>query len=250
MNRRMFVFGGTLFGLTTIGMPALAQTHDRVERQVAAVLTFLETRRANEGPKPSLKDVADRLGNGLNAVERRIAAFELVRRLPYRLARFNPQAPDEIFLMGQGDCRHKSVALRRLLQAWGEKARPVQVPFDWKDLPIPARVLSPLSETRSFHDAIELEVDGTFVLVDATWDPALRQAGFPLQPAWDGRSPTLPVTPTATTVIRPGSYKTIAELYERYRIGWPQREKTLAFNRAFNAWTDELRRNAGGKTKG
>jgi len=45
-------------------------------------------------------------------------------------------------------------------------------------------------------------------------------------------------------------YKAVAGLYQRCRIRWLQRENTLVFNRAFNAWAYELRRNDIGKTKG
>jgi len=84
-------------------------------------------------------------------------------------------------------------------------------------------------------------VDGVSIIVDPTWDPALAAAGFPILPAWDGVSPTAPVTNGSLTVIRPGDVPNGANLYEHFGIRWPVRERTLAFNRAFNAWTDTFR---------
>lgn len=210
--------------------------------RAAAARAFLDDWRGRGGGIPaSAEEVAGILGRGLSPVEQRIAAFDLVRRFPYRLSRWDPSQPDGLFALGAGDCRHKAAALRRLFRIWGYPAEPVQVVFDWRDLPIPESILALLGETRSFHDSVEVGLDGRSVIVEATWDPFLGTQGFPVLSAWDGRGATLQVTKAVTEVIRPGTYASSGEVFKRYGIAWPNRKKTLAFNRALNAWLDGLR---------
>lgn len=98
-----------------------------------------------------------------------------------------------------------------------------------------------LTDTRGFHDTVELTLDGQRIIVDPTWDPALAAAGFPVMPAWDGVSSTAPVTIGQLTAIRPGDVPEGVSLYDHFGLRWPVREQTLAFNRAFNAWSDTFR---------
>lgn len=102
-------------------------------------------------------------------------------------------------------------------------------------------MLAPLAETRGFHDTVEVRINGKMTLVDPTWDPVLAKAGFPFLANWDGIESTPAITPRANGVIRQGDFKAGTDLYAHFGIRWPERARTLAFNRAFNAWTDELR---------
>ncbi len=231
---------GLLFSVRCVAAQEAIQL--AVLDRAAATRSFLDDRRRREDAIPtSAEEVAEILGRGLSPVEQRIMAFELVRGFPYRLSRWDPSQPDGLFALGAGDCRHKAAALRRLFRIWGYPAQPVQVVFDWRDLPIPDSILALLGETRSFHQSVEVGLDGRSIIVDATWDPFLGTQGFPVLSAWDGRGATLQLTKAATEVIRPSAYASFGELFQRYGIAWPSREKTLAFNRALNAWLDGLR---------
>ncbi len=238
MNRRIVLFGALASAIASRGgrvqaAPVIvAQRVKRVEDKIAS-------RRAGNAAVPG-KWVAAALGEGLSPREQRIAAFRLVQNVPYKLTAWKGD-PNSLFTLGRGDCRHKSAALRLLLRTWQFEARAVQVPFDWADLPIPSGVLSPLLETRGIHDSVEVKINNRFVLVDATWDPALAVAGFPVLANWDGSQPTLPITKNASVIVSPGDLKAGTNLYEYFGIKWPQRDRTLAFNRAFNAWTDDVR---------
>ena len=44
----------------------------------------------------------------------------------------------------------------------------------------------------STHLCCEACLNGTWKIIDATWDPALRQAGFSVNDPWDGMSETIP----------------------------------------------------------
>jgi hypothetical protein len=186
--------------------------------------------------------LAEELSRGISSRDSRIAAFHLVQRVPYKLTKWEGD-PDSLFVLGRGDCRHKSAATRRLMRLLGYPVDAVKVPFDWADLPIPERVLARLSETRGIHDAVEVIIDGQRRLVDPTWDPALGAISFPTIPLWDGVSSTPLITSRATIIVRTGDLPQGRNLYDHFNISWPVREKTLAFNKAFNEWSDSLRVN-------
>ncbi len=240
MNRRMFLIGT---GVAAFAPPAYAvaqnQTPDPLETIVAELERELSTLRAAGKPIPSGR-ITSGLETGLTDRDRRVAAFRIIQNIPYRLTAWTGD-PDSLFANGRGDCRHKSAALLRLMRAWKFDARPIQLVFDWADLPIPKAVLAPLAETRGFHDTVEVRINGKMTLVDPTWDPVLGKAGFPFLANWDGIQPTPAITPRANVAIRQGDFKAGTDLYAQFGIRWPQRSRTLAFNRAFNAWTDELR---------
>lgn len=176
----------------------------------------------------------------LDEIGQRIAAFELVRRIPYRLTRWTGD-PDSLFNTQKGDCRHKAAAARRLFEKLGFQARQVMVVFDWANLPIPSRILQILPDTKSFHDSVEVRLGGKWMIVDPTWDPGLKAAGFPIMEKWDGVSPTLEVTTAQNPVVRFDELGKNVDLYAYFKIARPQRKRTLEFNRAFNGWLEEVR---------
>lgn len=239
MNRRMFLIGAGATALAPGRAVAQDQASQALDARIADVERALKAQRA-EGKTPSCKWIAEQLQVGLTARDQRIAAFKIVQGVPYKLTAWTGN-PDSLFAIDRGDCRHKSAALLQLMRAWKIDARPVQVPFDWADLPIPKSVLQPLAETRGLHDTVEVSVDGKMILVDATWDLVLGNAGFPVLANWNGVEPTPAITPRAKVIIRQGDIKAGTDLYAYFGFRWPERKRTIAFNRAFNAWTDELR---------
>lgn len=246
MNRRTFLFSSALAVLASARAEAAEQPKQTLDKLIADLQSEMTTRRA-QGSSIAANWIAKRLQTDLTGSDRRIAAFYIIRNVPYKLTAWTGD-PNSLFALDRGDCRHKSAALITLMRACKFDARPVQVPFDWADLPIPKSVLEPLAETRGIHDTVEVKVDGTWILVDPTWDPALAKAGFPVLANWNGLEPTLPITPRATIIVRRGDLKAGTDLFAHFGIKWPERERTLAFNRAFNAWTDALR--AQGKAVG
>jgi hypothetical protein len=147
-----------------------------------------------------------------------------------------------LFRQGYGDCRHKAVAAETLLVAGGVNAKQKLVRFDWADLPIPSEILRMLPQTQGFHDTVVFELKGKELLFDATWDIALRGAGFPVMPSWDGNSQTWAVTGSKASGMesvqmpQPGQ-----DIYSANQMSWPQREKTMAFNQALNSWLEGIR---------
>ena len=202
MNRRQFLIAASGVALH----PSLSSAQEGNAQMRAARIVAVERAidmRSSQGKLVSAEWVADQIGNDMTARDRRIAGFELVRNVPYRLTTWTGN-PDSLFALGRGDCRHKSAAMLRLMRVWKFQARPVQVLFDWADLPIPSSVTRVLGETRGVHDTIEVEIDGIMMLVDPTWSPEFRAVGFPVETRWDGNRPTLGITPKADKVVRPG----------------------------------------------
>ncbi|HIF7612273.1 TPA: Tat pathway signal sequence [Klebsiella pneumoniae] len=186
--------------------------------------------------------VLQSLGLKPGSTELRRAIFELVRRIPYQLGAWNGESMS-LFQQGFGDCRHKAAAAERLLTDGGITAKRKLVRFDWADLPVPADILAILPQTQGFHDTVAFELQGKTYLFDATWDMALRGAGFPVMPSWDGNSDTWPVTSrmsTQQTVLMPQPGQ---DIYSTNQMNWPQREKTMAFNQALNNWLEVIRAN-------
>ena len=51
------------------------------------------------------------------------------------------------------------------------------------------------------HIALKAYINGTWVLLDATWDPPLKKVGFPVNENWDGISDMLNAVPLLEEVI-------------------------------------------------
>lgn len=239
MDRRKILALGAasaLAGFAALGRPAMAQTD--FSTIVLDTEAAMLARRQN-GQAISAEWLIERI-SPLDDRLRRIAVFELVRRVPYKLSSWSGD-PNSLFDGWRGDCRHKEAACRRLLTLLGVRAVHIQILFNWADLPIPRNILTPLTDTRGFHDTVEMTVDGVAVIVDPTWDPPLAAAGFPLLPAWDGVSATAPITNGDLTIIRPGVIPNGVSPYDHFGVRWPVRERTLEFNRAFNDWSDTFR---------
>lgn len=238
----MFTRRGIIFS-TLLPLISVLGPHSPLAAAPIDVVIAMEGQIAarREGGKPITATwLARGLKGNLDPIGQRVAVFELVRRVSYRLTAWTGD-PDSLFNADKGDCRHKAAAGRRLLNELGFQARQVVVVFDWANLPIPPNILNLLTDTKSFHDSVEVRLDDRWVIMDPTWDPALRAAGFPIMASWDGIGPTLEVTAAKNPVVRFEDIPKNVDLYEYFQIGRPQRKRTQLFNRAFNAWLDQVR---------
>ncbi|AUU99593.1 hypothetical protein PUATCC27989T_05213 [Phytobacter ursingii] len=195
----------------------------------------------NSGGIITVESIVQTLSLPPGTSEFRRAIFELVRRVPYKLGPWDGDTMG-LFQQGFGDCRHKASAAEALLVAGGIQAKKKLIKFDWASLPIPPAILGILPQTQGFHDTVFFHLKNREMLFDATWDLALRGAGFPVMPSWDGKTSTWGVTSsqinTLQAVVLPSPGE---DIYSANKMSWPQREKTMEFNQAINAWFDELR---------
>lgn len=193
----------------------------------------------------SPKAIAGNLTEGMEEGPARIKVFEFVRDFPYAITSYDP-AREGIGLYDyeHGDCRHKRDALFALFTSLGLEVRKVAVPFDWKDLPIPEKILKirRVSGTKAFHSGMEIKLGGKWVYVDPTWDIGLKGAGFPINENWNGKSPTKDATFGQCQKIPHEEYGTMEDLYTRFKVPHPVKSENEAFVRALNEWMAKQRK--------
>jgi hypothetical protein len=134
--------------------------------------------------------------DGLDMHQGMISIFEHIRDIPYSLAApiHDPQsAPEQILRLGKGSCGPKHYLLADMYRRLGLKVVFATFAFSWNDpdllYPPSLRKLAahiPISH----HLACRVEMGHRWVLVDATWDRPLKQAGFPVNEYWDGYADT------------------------------------------------------------
>lgn len=156
-----------------------------------------------------------------------IKIFEKVQKIPYRVCKFDKSEINEY--LTRGDCRHKHYLLKQLLEKEGYKVKEVKVIFDWKNLPVPLEILSILknSGTKWDHDSLKVLIDGNWIKVDCTWDPGLKQKGFPITENWDGKSDTKQITEGKLEFYDLDKYKKTIKL---------DKSEALKFAEKLNGW--------------
>lgn len=164
-----------------------------------------------------------------------VAIFEKVQKIPYRVSKFDEKEINE--KLKCGDCRHKSILLYNLLKKKRFDVKKIKVIFDWKDLPIPKRILSNLKQSSTIwdHDALSVRVNNKWVKVDCTWDLALEKVGFPITKNWDGISDTLQITEGKLKFYDTDKYTKD----KRIKI---IKEEAYVFAEALNSWFDNIRK--------
>ncbi len=143
-------------------------------------------------------------------VQARIAVFEHVRDIPYAIV---PELIDaeryiDILKLNKGSCTPKHFLLGEMFQRLGLLVLFAVYPFCWAErsdildnYPVKLRRMAK-RRPMGHHLAAKIEIDGRFVLVDATLDSPLAKLGLPVNLKWDGFSDTLlPMTPTGEEMI-------------------------------------------------
>jgi len=123
-----------------------------------------------------------------------VKIFEKVQKIPYKVCKFEKEK-----IKGNlkfGDCRHKALLLKQLLEKEGYEVKELKVVFDWRDLPIPKEILSFLKKSPTVwpHDLLKVKVKNKWIKVDPTWNLELRKKRFPVTKNWDGERDTKQVT--------------------------------------------------------
>jgi len=173
-------------------------------------------------------------------LEARIAIFNSIRDIPYAIV---PGLNDaeryaDILKLNRGSCTPKHFLLCSMYQRLGLNVLFVVYPFRWDEfeelyppyLRKPARTM-PVSH----HLACRVDINGKFILVDATLDPALAKVGMPVNRDWNGTTETLlAVTPS-------GEEQLFHPSEARFMQPRNDDEKALAFYNKLNTWLDKLR---------
>jgi len=191
----------------------------------------------------------DEWTGGKYSLEARVSVFEHIRDIPYAIVgelRDPDTGPAGILTMNRGSCVPKHFLLGRMFEKLGLEVKYASYLFSWDD----PRILYP-GELRDLvrrmpltaHLACKVKIEGTWVLVDATWDLPLGKMGFPVNKFWNGLADTEnAVLPIAEVVHE--------SLEERVRYAAKKRESyTDDEKRVYeeltiklNAWLESVRK--------
>lgn len=179
---------------------------------------------------------------GASSLQARIRIFEHVRDIPYAYPA--SRDPVEVLTTGRGSCSGKHRLLGELFDLLGLRSRHVicRHRFNESPIPFPEEMQAKLRKNEIFdlHDFLQIEVDGDWVDVDATWAQGLRDFGFPVNEDWDGQSPMLlSVVPEDQQVVQ-DSERVKEEMLSR--LTPRQRSLRLEFLKELSAWVAELAR--------
>jgi len=179
--------------------------------------------------------------------ERKIGIFEKIRDIPYAVLPelFNPETgTEDMILKNKGFCVPKHYLLGIRYQKLGIDVRYCTYSFKWNDLglefPLELRAQADILPV-AYHLACRVFIGGKWVFVDATWDAALKKAGFPVNENWDGKSDmTLAVKPIEETT-HDDTVSREAFMKDAVVYSLAQKLQFSRFSMAFNSWLEELR---------
>lgn len=178
---------------------------------------------------------------GLDPARARVVLFEQVRDIPYSYPA--SRDPEEVLRAGFGTCSGKHYLLAELYRRLGLRVRHMICShrFNESDLPFPEDMQEMLrrDEVVDMHDYLQIEVDGEWVDIDATWERGLREFGFPVTEEWDGRaSMRLTVVPDEHVVVEGEAARAKEEMLAK--LSPRQRSLRKRFLDALSAWVGEL----------
>jgi hypothetical protein len=133
---------------------------------------------------------------GLDPKSARIAVFNKIRDIPYMIIpelRGPYAGPFGLLEKNCGSCQPKHWLLAIYLKKLGIPFKYATYPFYWhagKSIKYSLELRSLMNSLPvTNHLALKANIDGNWVLVDATYDPPLGKVGFPVNVSWDGSSP-------------------------------------------------------------
>lgn len=185
----------------------------------------------------------DEWTKGKRPREARISVFEHIRDIPYAIVPElrDPKVAAERFLeINKGACQPKHYLLGRYFAKLGIPVKYMTYEFLWDDPAVkyPAELRRMTKELPpAYHLAVKANIEGRWVLVDATWDKPLAKLEFPVNESWDGVSDIR----NAVVPISEVEHATVEERYA-YEMGkralLTEKDKALysEFVKKFNEW--------------
>lgn len=173
---------------------------------------------------------------GLDPLQQRISIFSHIRDIPYAIVpewRDSKDVIQKMVTANRGWCGPKHHLLAWMFQSLGIEIRYTYIPFRWQDQRVkyPKRLTELLPYIPgSTHLCCTALLNGTWQLLDATWDPPLRKVGFFVNEPWDGMSETIP----AVSGLEPNTRDSASS-------GLSFWEKRVEFVELLNTWFEELR---------
>jgi len=185
---------------------------------------------------------------GLNSLDGRTSVYAHIRNIPYMVIpeiRDREKGPREILSRMSGSCTPKHFLLGKMFQAMDIPIKFLSFPYSWDQknvaYPDPLRDLARKIPTE-YHLACQAYLNGKWVIVDATWDPPLAKAGFPVNQAWDGFSDTEVAVDFIEMVEHPSAEER-DEFVKLKKASWTEEDKRLTseFIDGLNRWLKEVR---------
>lgn len=179
---------------------------------------------------------------GRDPMAARIALFEHVRDLSYEYPAVS-RDPAEVLKRGRGSCSGKHYLLGELFRRQGLPVRYMICTHRFNESPLPfpdeMQALLEKNEIVDLHDYLQVSVDGQWVDIDATWELALRDYGFPVNDEWDGRSSmVLTVNPDEQVEVEGDPEKAKEEMLAK--LTPRQRSLRKQFLEALGRWVEEI----------
>lgn len=168
-----------------------------------------------------------------------IKTFEKVQKIPYKIKPFNGDKIEEN--LEEPSEGNKSELLKKLLKEKGYTVKGLQVIFDWKDLPIPKRILNILkkSSTKQLHKIARVKVHGNYLYLDPTWPKYMEKLGFPVTKNWSGLEDTKQVTEGKLKFFKNRKIRNHKqEIFEKHGIKQDKKELDK-FGQELNKWLEE-----------
>lgn len=186
---------------------------------------------------------------GLEAKEARISIFNHIRNIPYAII---PELRDPevgttgILDLNKGSCQPKHFLLAVFFDKLNIPVKYVSYSFKWQDQPLEfpdnfKEVLNSLP--LSYHLACKAYIEYKWVSVDATYDPTLKTAGFPVTEEWNGLDDTKnAVIPVEEIIHESLEERVNYELAQKSR--YTDEEKLLSgkFVEKLNSWLESIRK--------
>jgi hypothetical protein len=215
---------------------------------------------------------------GLDVHQSFISVYEHIRDIPNSLEvpmTDLKTAPEQMLALGKGYCGPKHYLLADMYCRLGYEVVYATFPFLWNDpdLLYPPEIRQLASGLPvAHHLACRVRINNRWVLVDATWDRPLKQAGFSVNEHWDGRADTFCAVKPLRSIVRTAFCRTVtsesggnrreqelepldgeqdnrdAEEYRRYyrnKTGMRTQEeieRIHQFYREFDVWLESIRK--------
>ena len=157
-----------------------------------------------------------------------IELYNKIQKIPYYCLKY--RNPNLLLQKNKGSCSEKHLFLAQELEKLGIPVKYVLIKFDWKDLPIPKEVINKKGNSIGWHLALKINIHNKWIYVDATWDPKLEKAGFPITKNWNCTSNTKLAFPP----------KEIKEL-DKKPAKQSKRLENREFYEALNKWLESQR---------
>lgn len=186
--------------------------------------------------------------NGLNPTEARISIYEHIRDIPYAIIpelRDPDTGPAGLIKLNKGSCVPKHFLLVLMLGKIGLSVKYVTYLFNWNDPAIKfPEAIKKVAQNMPItaHLACKAYIDNKWVLVDATYDPPLKDVGFTVNEKWDGTSDTKnAVTPVKEVVHE--SLQERLDFADKRASAHTEKEKAAyaEFTKKLNLWLEEVR---------